>query len=85
MRLIGYDHAELHRARPKNVRCDLRGVAVYYKSHMANYMTLIKLTEDYMLWIKHTKEYTNYDKDIFICISYSVLPGSEIKQLTSVV
>ena len=49
MSLIGYDHAELHRARPKNARRDSGGVAVYYKSHMANYITLIKSTENYYI------------------------------------
>ena len=34
MSLIGYDHAELHRTRPKNARRDSGGVAVYYESHI---------------------------------------------------
>ena len=81
MSLIGYDHAELHCARPKNARRDSGGVAVYYESHMANYITLIKSTEDCILWIKLAKEYTNSDKDLFICICDSVPVGSSREEI----
>ena len=76
MSLDGFEHFALHRPRHQRARRDSGGVALYYRAELAKYVTLVKETEDCILWVKIDKKGIDSDKDMLVCLCYAVPSGS---------
>ena len=66
--LDGYEHVAVHGTKHPRARRDSGGLVFYYKTVMAQHLSILKTTGDCLLWVKLSK--TNIAKDLYFCIFY---------------
>ena len=71
--LQGYTRHSLHRlVKKKKTQRNSGGLAIYIRSNIADGISVIKTDSDDIIWLKLSKVFFGFDKDIYCCLCYAV-------------
>ena len=78
--LDGYECFMLHRLEKKRrTKRESGGLAVYFRSGLAQGIKLVKQDSDDIMWLRLSKEFFGFEKDLYVCLCY-VVPHNSTRQ-----
>ena len=81
----GFNVFQLDRGNKKlNTKRNSGGIALYIKSDIINYCTLIEKDSDDILWLKINGSLFNLTYDLYLCLCYIIPSGSSREPVTEV-
>ncbi len=75
----GFKYVAIHREKRGRAKRASGGIVVYFRSELANFVSLERSTEDCVLWVKIDKDAFNSETDLLLCTCY-VLPAGSRRQ-----
>ena len=69
--------------RKKKTRRNSGGLSIYFTSCFSDGITLIKEDHDDKIWLKLSKTFLGFEKDIFCCLCYAIPVGSSRQDLVT--
>ena len=76
MDLEGYECKPVHRQRHINARRDSGGLVVYFKEQLSAGISIVKVHEDCVIWLKLCKNFFHVENDLMLALCYSVPENS---------
>lgn len=58
-------------------KCKGGGLVLFYKEYLAQYISLVKVTHDSLIWIKLDKKLSIVNRDVYLCFAYIAPENSE--------
>ena len=78
-KIDGYESFNCSRPKSnKKAKRDSGGVIVYYKQRYRNYLQLISINTNGLVWFKLKKEIGNFENDLILCLCYIPPEGSSV-------
>ena len=78
--LQGYTRHSLHRlGKKQKTSRNSDGLAIYSRSNLADGISVLKTDSDDIIWLKLSKVFSGFDKDIYCCLCYAV-PIDSLRQ-----
>lgn len=80
--LDGYEYVALHRPRSRHARRNSGGIVIYYRTKLADSISLHKKSDDNVIWLRLDKTLfpgIDTEKDLYLCACYVTPTASNVQ------
>ena len=80
--LNGFSHFHCNRPKcNKRAKRNSGGIVVYFKNCLKDKISLVKMCENGIIWLKLSNSAFDTEKDIYICLTYIPPEGSQVYKI----